>query len=369
MRFVWRRWARGEVAPAVAPTGTDGDTPLALVPFAVDRHGLKYDAPNEEGLEVHLQRIDVNLGLIQITRALVAAFGLTAVLGCLASTEDARVRLQCALAAASCTITTALYVAIVDTRRAPQGYSHTANARVDSLRYATWTVTHALLAWLALSVRGPFEANAQGGETTYMGATSAGWRQPVLVITSASMIAGGIGVFGVQTARRTQRMWHKVAWFALGVGSIVAAITGTTIVGQAIHTPADRGARTNSEIEVGMAMSRIWVAYPLTSLVKFVVALWTSSPVTARLEQRWAPIAHPLTVAGDEMRQILMWSMRAVSSARDYDPIARGAFDDATHGDTFPVLYTQMFEALLAVLDAVAIGLPALAMTVFAFKV
>ena len=170
-------WARGEVAP----TATNPSTPLALVPFAVDRHGLKYDASDDRASRVHLQRIDVNLGLIQITRSFVGAFGLTAVLGCIASTEDARVRLQCALAAASCTITTALYVAIVDIRRArPHGYGHAANARVDSLRYATWTVTHALLAWLALSVRGPFELDSQGGEATYMGATSRGWRQPVL---------------------------------------------------------------------------------------------------------------------------------------------------------------------------------------------
>jgi hypothetical protein len=362
--------SRSELAKLGAPvSAVDEDTPLALVPFAAGHNGLRWDAPEAESTTVHLQRVDVNLGLIHITRAFVGAFGLMAVLGCIASDQGARIRLQCALAAASCTITTALYVAIVDIRRASHGYGHAANARVDSLRYATWTVTHALLAWLALSVRGPFEEDSQGDEATFMGEDAHGWKWRVVFITSGSMIAGGIGVFGVQTARRSARLWHRVAWFLLGVCAILASITGTTIVGQAIHMPADTAARSASEIDVGLTMSRVWVAYPLTSLVKFVVALWTSSPVTDTLEQRWHPLFHPLAVAGADAREALIWTLRALSSARDYDPLARSAARDPAYADTFPVLYTQIFEALLALLDAVAIGLPALAMTVFAFPV
>ena len=318
----------------------------------------------------HMQQIDVNLGLVNITRSFVAAFGLTSTLGCIGSDEGPRARLQCALAAASCAITSALYVALVDIRRASNGYGHAANARVDSLRYATWTVTHAVLAWLALSVRGPFGPNADGTESEYLGMNSLEWRQPVLVITSTSMIAGGVGVFGIQTSRKGGSGAFRLFWFAIGALAIVASIVGTCIVASAIHMPADEQARTKVEITVGVAMSYVWVGYPLTSLLKFVVMLCTKVPVTSKLESRYGEhFAHGMELVGKDARLFFVYALRSLSSsAYNYEPLPnlKETVCDSKH-DTLPVLYTQMFEAVLAILDAVAIGLPALAITMLAF--
>ena len=63
-------------------------------------------------------QIDRNLSLVNLARAFIAAFGFTAVLGALAS-EEARARLQCALAAASCLMTSMYYVGMTAVRMTP----------------------------------------------------------------------------------------------------------------------------------------------------------------------------------------------------------------------------------------------------------
>ena len=159
-------------------------------------------------------------------------------------------------------------------------------------------------------------------------------------------------------------------WFAIGALAIVASIVGTCIVASAIHMPADEQARTKVEITVGVAMSYVWVGYPLTSLLKFVVMLCTKVPVTSELKSRYGEhLAHGMEALGKDTRFFFVYALRSLSSsAYNYEPLPnlKETVCDSNH-DTLPVLYTQMFEAVLAILDAVAIGLPALAITMLAF--
>jgi hypothetical protein len=94
-------------------------------------------------------------------------------------------------------------------------------------------------------------------------------------------------------------------------------------------------------------------------------------------------------LAGEELRCVLINGVRALSAARDVRslggphstlalhrqpliPAGGGlGFDDEVplDGTTLPVLYVQIFESWIAGLDIVAVGLPALAATVFALPV
>lgn len=345
---------------------------------------------------VHSERIDSNVTLVQLARVFVGSFGLTSVLAALCAPQTRqRERLQCILATTSCAVVVALYTSILELRRGPHAYNPATNNRVESSRYASWIVTHSLLAWLSLSVRGPFAPS----NPTFLEYTYEEWKQLSVSMTALAVVFGGAGIFFALRAHhsasgRCGYLW----WTVLSILSIATAVAISATVSTALHQPADEHLRSENEILVGFAMSRVWVVYPLTSLAKAIVAYFSAHDVSGALDRKLGHrLGHSIVLAGEELRCVLINGVRALSAARDYRslrgphstsalhrqpllPTGTGGiggigigagFDDEVplDGTTLPVLYVQIFESWVAALDIVAVGLPALAATVFALPV
>ena len=364
-----------------------------LVPLPHDHGALRW--PRSEGGEasparalaqppVHSERIDSNVTLVQLARVFVGSFGLTSVLAALCAPQvRQRERLQCILATTSCAVVVALYTNILELRRGPRAYSTSTNDRIESSRYASWIVTHSLLSWLSLSVRGPFARSSP----TFLEYTYEEWKQLSVSMTALAVVFGGAGIFFALRAQHASNgRCAFVGWTALAVLSIGVAIAISATVSTALHHPADEARRSESEIAVGFAMSRVWVLYPLTSLAKAVVAYFSAHDVSGALDDRLGrKLGHAVVLAGEELRSVLINGVRALSASREFRALRGARSPSALHhpllgagsddddvtldGTTLPVLYVQIFESWVAGLDIVAVGLPALAATVFALPV
>ena len=339
---------------------------------------------------VHSERIDSNVTLVQLARVFVGSFGLTSVLAALCAPQTRqRERLQCILATTSCAVVVALYTSILELRRGPHAYSPATNNRVESSRYASWIVTHSLLAWLSLSVRGPFARS----NPTFLEYSYEEWKQLSVSLTALAVVFGGAGIlFALRAHHSANGRCAYLGWTALSFLSIGAAVVISATVSTALHQPADEHLRTKNEILVGFAMSRVWVLYPLTSLAKAIVAYFSAHDVSGALDRRLGHrIGHSIVLAGEELRCVLINGVRALSAARDVRSLGGAHSTPALHrqpliptgggvgagfddevpldGTTLPVLYVQIFESWISGLDIVAVGLPALAATVFALPV
>ena len=333
--------------------------------------GAEAPKPGGPGSSVHghNQQIDVNLTIASIARVAIGAFGLTATLAALSTEGNTRARLQCTLAAAVCAVTSLFYARFYAIRRSKGvAYSRAGNAAVDSTRYSCWCVTNGTLAWLGLLLHGPFQpTNPMWIELSY-----AQWLLVGPALSSFSVLCAGSAQFCAETARYRESWGAMLRWGALGLAFVLVAVGASTTTNLTLQQPGDETARTRTEIELGRALGRLWFVYPAANLTKIVLTFFTQHNSEELANLRLAPAVVPLTHVGWGVRDALLWSLRVVSSSHAYAPLPEAYEAEAETSLGYalvPPVYTQLFDALLAIVDLISVGLPALACTALALPV
>jgi hypothetical protein len=318
----------------------------------------------------HNEQIDVNLSLANITRFTISMFGVTAAFAALTTEQGVRQRLQCSLAAASCAVCTWFYTRFYAIRSTKGlAYSLTGTAAVDSLRYSCWTVTNGALAWLAVLLHGPFEPAA----STHMGLTYAQWLYVAPTLSSLSVLCAGSAQFCAESAK-----YHASGsrgfrgWGLLGLVFLASAVSASTVTNLTLQQGGDPSARTPTEILVGQWLGRLWFVYPLVNLAKAVVTFFTDHNAD---ELGVLPFGNRVVRFGhwcEIVREIVLTVFRILSSSHAYSPLSPGEMEHERErmGYAFvPPVYTQIFDAVLAIADLVSIGIPAFACTALAMPV
>lgn len=307
-------------------------------------------------------QIDQNLSIVNLARAFIAAFGCTAVLGAVASERGERARLQCALSAAACLITSVYYARMTAVRMTPgRGYSMQGNASVDSMRFSNWAVCIALQAWLALVVRGPFKDDAP-----FLNHTYAEWFRLGTLLCSAGVVLGGAALFCVESARTSgQGTRLRATWSVLGVVALAGAIGCSVIPSLAFHQPADSSKRDENEIGIGFAISSFWILYAAMAVVRVgITIIVTHRTADALRKELGEEAAEPVLSLLGRARGAVIWAFRAANASHDYHVIQ---IDPRCDAPAVPPLYMQILDTVLAVVDVVVIAMPALAVTTLAF--
>ena len=318
----------------------------------------------------HNEQVDVNLSLANMTRFTIAMFGATSAFAALTTELGVRHRLQCALSSAACAVCTWFYMRFYAIRRAKGvAYSRAGTAAVDSLRYSCWSVTNGVLAWLAVLLHGPLAPKVP----TYAGLAYAQWLYVAPALSSFSVLCSGSAQFCAESARyeggETPHFWW---WGLLGSIFLVAAVGGSTVTNLMLQLDGDPGARTPSEIQIGQVLGRLWFVYPFVNFLKVTVTFFTQHNAEELRRLPFGAVVLPVSRMGEGVREALLWSLRVVSSSHAYSPLPSFAEQgpQAQMGYALvPPVYTQLFDAVLAIADLVSIGLPALACTARAWPV
>ena len=318
----------------------------------------------------HNEQIDVNLSLANITRFTIAMFGLTAAFAAMTTEAGVRQQLQCALAAAACAVATWFYSRVYTIRRAKGiAYSRAGTAAVDSLRYSCWAVTNGVLAWLAMLLHGPFAPT----ESPFFDFSYRQWLRVGPILSSTAVLCSGSAQFCAESARY-QGGWTRgfVAWCLLGAVFLVAAVGCASATNLTLQLDGDTSARTATEIHVGQILGRLWFVYPAVNLTKILVTYFTQHNAEELRNMMFGRAVLPVARLGEGVREALLWALRIVSSSHAYSPLPESYEDEAETSLGYalvPPVYTQLFDAVLAIVDLASIGLPALACTAMALPV
>lgn len=318
----------------------------------------------------HNEQIDVNLTIANIARVAIVTFGVTAAFGALTTERGTRHQLQCALAAATCLVTTGFYVKLYAVRRAKAiAYTRAGSAAVDSYRHSCWAVTNGTLAWIGLLLHGPLGADGLG---TLYSMDYSGWLRAGPALSSASVVLSGGAQFCAEAARYTRSRVAFVLWGLLGLVFVLSATFASVSVSMALQREGDDSARSRTEIHMGQILGVLWFVYPGTNVLKIVVTFFSTHNAAELLGERAARAVRPVSNMGSGVRDALLWSLRIISASHAYSPLPESVVDEGEgvmgYALVAPV-YTQIFDALLAVCDVVSIGMPALGCTVLALPV
>jgi hypothetical protein len=321
----------------------------------------------------HNEQIDVNLTIANIARVAIVTSGMIAAFGALTTEQGTRHQLQCALSAVACLVTTGFYVKLYAVRRAKAiAYSRAGSAAVDSYRHSCWAVTNGVLAWVGLLLHGPFDADGSG---TMYGMDYSGWLRAGPALSCASVVLSGGAQFCAETARYTTFGSRPfLLWGLFGLAFVLSAMFASISVSTALSREGDSSARSRTEIHIGQILGALWFVYPGTNILKIMVTFLSTHNAAELLGPQAAKrVADPIYEVGSGVRDALLWSLRVISASHAYSPLPDRAIDEAQSKmggyALVPPVYTQMFDALLAVCDVVSIGMPALACTALALPV
>ena len=316
----------------------------------------------------HNEQIDVNLTIANIARIAIGAAGLMSALAALSTEGHTRARLQCTIAAAVCGVSSAVYVRFHAIRRSKgEAYSRAGNAAVDSMRHSCWFVTNGMLAWLGVLLHGPFVP-----DITWFNFEYKRWLVLLPCLSSFSVICSGGAQFCAETARYLPGWGLFLAWGVLGTLLVATSVGASSVTNLTLQQPGDPSSRSNTEIQVSRALGRLWVVYPATNLLKIGLTFFTQYNSAELANMRMGAAVVPLTHVGWGVRDALLWSLRVVSASHAYSPLPSHLEEEAETSMGYalvPAVYTQMFDAVLAIVDLISVGMPALACTAIALPV
>ena len=331
--------------------------------------GDKVGAPNKTTLEDE-SIPDSHLLILQICRATIAAGLLLSALACITTTEDApRIKLQCALVTTACGVSSLFYRHLYELRRLPNymGYSQEANAVSNALRFTSWSVTVALLAWIAFLLRGPFENGA-----LYIGLSYQQWLYMGPVLASLNVLLGIPGweaarVFsGTTKINCTRVISGLLAMLLLGFGFAIS-IT----INVAMHIPAT-DARSKSEVNLARWLSWIWVAYPMLQFLKTIAVFIGADhlPRLTNIASRLLPIRKTRRVMEFAFKTMVSAPVRNARSMHNLytmiEPEHSTSVDLQLSVPTIHPQWTQMLDTLMAIVDTLSQGVLALVLVSYA---
>ena len=266
---------------------------IVLKPLSLHKLDLdEEDEKDEDGASDRWQDEsvpDAHLLMIQVCRATLAAGLLMSVLACVTTMVDTpRIRLQCALAATACAVSSLFYRHLYELRRLPNyyGYSEEANSVSNALRYTSWAVTIALLAWIALLLRGPFH------EEKIMGWTYNQWLYigPLLATTNVLM-----GIPGWEAARVFSNQKgcsvSRIGAFIISAVLLMGGLLISVILNYALRAGSTK-ARSTSESTLANWVAGVWIAYPALQCLKTLAVFFGKDhvPRLTNIAKRYAPI-------------------------------------------------------------------------------
>lgn len=318
---------------------------------------------------------DVHLVAIQVCRATLAAGMAMSVLACITTTVNGpRIRLQCALAATACGVSSIFYRHLYDLRRLPDqsGYSEEGNSVSNAMRYTSWSVTIALLAWIALLLRGPF----------YDGFKPLGWSYEQWLymgplLASLNVLMGIPGWEAARVFSRSRSFLQCSALVALLVSSLflLGGFAISILMNYALNLGYAPNARTASEQTLSKWVSRIWIAYPALQVVKTLAVLMQKDhvPQMSDLLTRVLPIQKTKTALQFAFRTMVAAPQ---NHARETHALYRmiepeHALGGGIHLGTPAVTpwVTQLLDTLMAAVDMFSQGVLALILVTYALPV
>jgi len=322
---------------------------------------------------------DVHLVAIQVCRAALLGSGIAATLACISSTVSGpRQRLQCALAAAVCAISSVYYVHFYAIRKRPHlaGYTLAGNAAVDALRYASWSASIALLACNALLFRGPF-----GEDVKWLGQTYQSW------LTIGPLLAAGsvlLGIPGWHSARSSSNdaSCSRTVWLGFAALFLLVAVGMSMSLAYTIQFAPHAGLRTPDEIKISRVMSALWFVYPCVSCMRTLGMMIASSQIglLASMQKRMPTTAAVARVLGNRILFAIQKAFSTFTMApmdvTEYTSIteflegAQGGFDSShMRPSVIPIWITQLSDFTIAVVDIVTQVYGAVACVAFALPI
>jgi hypothetical protein len=316
---------------------------------------------------------DSHLLILQICRATIAAGMLLSALACITTTEELpRIKLQCALITTACGVSSLFYRHLYELRRLPDymGYSQEANAVSNALRFTSWAVTIALLAWIAFLLRGPFKEGA-----LYVGLSYKQWLYTGPVLASLNVLLGIPGweaarVFsGTTKINCTRVISGLLAVLFLGFGFMIS-IT----INVAMHLPTT-SARSNSEVNLSRWLSWIWVAYPMLQLLKTVAVFIGADhmPRLTTIASQFLPIHKTRRAVQFAFKTMVSAPVRNARAMHNLytmiEPDHGASIDLQLSAPTIHPQWTQMLDTVMAIVDTLSQGVLALVLVSYALPI
>ena len=248
--------------------------PLIGVEAPPPPHGPKAPPPTSKQARQDLQVLrgpDVHLIIIQVARACIFGMGAVVTLAGLASEAHPRQRLQCALSSGVCLLSYTFYYHLYLIRKRPlyAGYSLEGNSVVDALRYSSWAVEIALLAWIAFLLRGPF------AEDHFAGMSYATWTTNGPLFASVAVLLGIPGWHAARSYKRDQDC-ASATWLVVAFILLVSGLSLSIFVGVAMRWPGRDGERQSTERRSAVWIASTWFIYPLISFLRTLCIMGAS---------------------------------------------------------------------------------------------
>ena len=316
---------------------------------------------------------DSHLLIIQVCRATLAAGLVMSALACVTTmVQVPRVRLQCALAATACAMSSLFYRHLYELRRLPNyaGYMEEANSVSNALRYTSWSVTIALLAWIAFLLRGPFSTN----DGMILGWTYSQWLYIGPLLATLNVLMGIPGweaarVFSRQTGCGCSRITALIVSAILLLGGFVISIViNFSLRG---HYTTER---STSETHLAQWVAGVWIAYPVLQCFKTLAVFCRTDhvPKLTNIAKRFVPIT--------KTKQALQFAFRTMVGApathlREthnlYTMIEpEHSFDISSQlsltKPTIKPQWTQLLDTMMAIVDTFSQGVLALVLVTYA---
>lgn len=229
-------------------------------------------------IDIYLKNhmVDAHLSLVQTCRVCLLGFGFVAFCTSLGA-HSPRGRLQCALTASACFLSSVYYTRLYKLRRLPVtlGYSMESNTVAESMRYANWTIVVALLGICAFLLRGPFEAPLVGPFSwSWWNWSYETWRVVGPLLSSAGTIVSLPGWHASRAARAQHLkgnttamcMWLIACIFFMTLSAFTSLVTFSVMLKPLQSSPTT--ARSEAEITLGRSITILWVAYPIISFAR-----------------------------------------------------------------------------------------------------
>lgn len=330
---------------------------------------------------LHLTAPDVHLVIVRACATAVGASGLVAGLVCVSSQSSSpRPRLQCAIAATTSAVLCSYYMRLyaIRGRGVRLGYSREGNSAIDALRYIHWSVCIALLAWLALLLRGPFPG---GAAVNYQGLNYEEWLVAAPLLAALSVLTGICGNHSARSALKDAAC-STWLWIAAGTAALIIGICTSLAVAYVIGTaPIDMSVRSTFEIGASKWISLLWFVHPIFGILRSSAAVLSDLNIGLRA-QAFMPRAARLV--SRTAREASLFSQRAYSaivmgahSAEEAAAITHlmgGAMADTSertisiHPAAIAPWLVQLFDSTVAVIDACTVVYASVATSCFALQ-
>lgn len=386
-----QKWAANLPSQSASSFATNGRTSKRISPTRAVAIGCEDEGPFTVQEVSVLRGPDVHLIIVQICRAGLLGMGLVALLSCLAAPVDSstslpgatdeeigalenrrsdqvRNKLQCALAAGACTVSSLYYYHMHCVRSKPhyRGYTREGNAVVDAKRYASWAVVIGLLAWLSFLLRGPFV------DDTFMNMTYEQWMTAGPAFASLGVLLGIPGWHAARSLGGDISVPGPV-WVILAMILLGGSATLSLIVGVAMHWPVvranDGSDRDQREVDAGRWIASVWFIYPAVSLFRtlFIVFAACSNGsnrlgclrVAESTRVRWASVRESVKFAAQKTFSTIVMGPATVQEFDMMQRLLGGGEDQETawvgaHEAPVAPWLSQLFDSAIAIVDVMS---------------